>query len=60
MAIHWSGNARNWTPEAWKVVREIERLYNVHCYGGGAKPKGLSIEAAESLNSGGLWREPGV
>ena len=28
--------------------------------GGGAKPKGLSIEAAESLNSGGLWIEPGV
>jgi hypothetical protein len=25
--------------------------------GGEAKPKGLSIEAAESLNSGGLWRE---
>jgi hypothetical protein len=32
MAIHWPGNTRNWAPEVRKVVRELERLYDVHCY----------------------------
>jgi len=32
MAIHWPGNTRNWDPEVWKIVREIERRYDVHCY----------------------------
>ena len=32
MAIHWPHNTRNWDPEVLKIVREIERLYDVHCY----------------------------
>ena len=32
MAIHWPHNTRNWDPEARQIVREIERLYDVHCY----------------------------
>jgi hypothetical protein len=32
LAIHWPDNTRNWDPEVRKIVREIERLYDVHCY----------------------------
>ena len=32
MAIHWPNNTRSWAPEVRKVVRELERLYDVHCY----------------------------
>ena len=32
MAFHWPGNTRNWDDEVWKIVREIENLYDVQCY----------------------------
>ena len=32
MAILWPNNTRDWDPEVRKIVREVERLYDVYCY----------------------------